>query len=671
MLKIKQRTFLIALMALLAVFAGCKGESPTSPTTTTTPPGGGTPPPTGASVTLTTSNASVQVDSSVTITATVKDNGQPVPNGTAVQFLTTIGTFTEANATSVIRITTNGIATVTLTSSTAGVATITAAVNNVTATTKVTFSVTPTVIPPPDLTPHITSISPAFGRPQGSEILTINGDHFSSPKVIFDFGGGKTVEAFLVASTATQIQVLTPAVDLGAGQQKTATIVVLNNAGTPNEVRITAATMFTFQSTVLTPKITTVSPTSGPIDGGTRVTIFGEGFQAPLQVFFGSAEAPLASGITFNQLTVIAPTASLTNPNGSGTVLGPVDIKIINIASATSVTATAAFRYIQKLQITAAGPTVGPSEGGTRIQIDGAGFNDPLTVGAAGVAASVISVSGSKVIAVTSPVLLTACSDVTGPISVTNIENGDSANGPVFTYHVNKTSIVGVSPSSVTAGGSLTITVAGQAAGVNKVLLGNQTAFVTSSVTNPVTGTTAITVTVPTNFAFPTVACTAGLPPVAGTNLGPINVGVTVTNLTSSCTDTAANAVSVSPPAPNACVIPPPPSAAVTSSPNPPGCFPATPATTTSPTTRTITISNTAPPGSQNLRIISATPGGTNSTDFSVSPTSASGIAPGASASFTVSFTPGAAGPRSGTIVFTTNDPANPTITVAVCGTGT
>src|SRR5438552_163580 len=385
MLKIKQRTFLIALVALLAVFAGCKGESPTSPTTTTTTPGGGTPPPTGASVTLATSNATPLVDSSVTITATVKDNGQPVANGTAVQFLTTIGTFTEANATSVIRTTTNGIATVTLTSSTAGAATVTAAVNNV-----------------------------------------------------------------------------------------------------------TAATTFTFQSTVLTPKITAVSPASGPIDGGTRVTIFGEGFQAPLQVFFGAAEASLASGITFNQLTVIAPTASLTNPNGSGVVLGPVDIKVINIASATSVTAPAAFRYIQKIQITAAGPTVGPAEGGTRIQIDGSGFNDPLTVTAAGVAASVISVSGTKVIAITSPVLLTACSDVTGPIAVTNIDNGDSANGPPFTYHVNKTTIVGISPSSVTAGGSLTITVAGQAAGTNKILLADQTAFVTNSVFNPVSNTTAI-----------------------------------------------------------------------------------------------------------------------------------------------------------------------------------
>ena len=671
MLKIKQRTFLIALVALLAVFAGCKGESPTSPTTTTTTPGGGTPPPTGASVTLATSNATPLVDSSVTITATVKDNGQPVANGTAVQFLTTIGTFTEANATSVIRTTTNGIATVTLTSSTAGAATVTAAVNNVTATTKFTFSVTPPVIPPPDLTPHITSISPSVGRPQGGEILTINGDHFSSPKVIFDFGGGKTVEAFPVSSTSTQIQVLTPAVDLGTGQQKTATIVVLNNAGTPNEVRVTAATTFTFQSTVLTPKITTVSPASGPIDGGTRVTIFGEGFQAPLQVFFGSAEASLASGITFNQLTVIAPTASLTNPNGSGVVLGPVDIKVINIASATSVTAPAAFRYIQKIQITAAGPTVGPAEGGTRIEVDGSGFNDPLTVSAAGVAASVISVSGTKVIAITSPVLLTACSDVTGPIAVTNIDNGDSANGPPFTYHVNKTTIVGISPTSVTAGGSLTITVAGQAAGTNKILLADQTAFVTNSVFNPVSNTTAITVTVPTNFTFPTQACMVGTPAVAGTNLGPLKVNVTVTNLSSTCSDTANSAVSVSPLPPNTCVIPPPPTAAVTSSPNPPACFPATAATTTSPTTRVITISNVAPTGSQSLNVTSATTGGTNSGDFTVTPPSASSISPGGSASFTVSFTPAAAGARSGTVIFNTSDPSNPTITVAVCGTGT
>src|SRR5437763_8759680 len=117
----RQRTYLFAVAALVLVFAGCKGESPTAPTTTTTPPtttiGGGTTPPATANISLTVSNPTPQVNSTSIITATVTNaTNQPVANGTAVEFDTNLGTFTEGNAQSVIRTTTNGVATVTLTS---------------------------------------------------------------------------------------------------------------------------------------------------------------------------------------------------------------------------------------------------------------------------------------------------------------------------------------------------------------------------------------------------------------------------------------------------------------------------------------------------------------------------------------------------------------------------
>jgi len=341
MTRMRTRTCVLMLLALLALFAGCKGESPTSPTNNPVPPSGGpVTPATGVSITLTASNPTPQVDGTSVITATVTQNGSPVPNGTAVEFATNLGLFAEANANSVLRTTTNGVATVTLSSSAPGIATISATVNNASKTTQVTFSLKPVVTPPPDQTPQITSISPQFGIPQGNQILTINGKNFSNAKVIFDFGNGKTIEAFPVSQNSTTIQVLTPSIDLGTGQQATATIVVINNVGTTNEIRVTAGQTFTFQAAVLTPKITTVSPSEGPIEGGTRVTIFGEGFQAPVQVFFGNAEAPLAGPVTFNQLVVIAPKASTTNDVGSGVKTGPVDIKIINIDSQTNVTAT-------------------------------------------------------------------------------------------------------------------------------------------------------------------------------------------------------------------------------------------------------------------------------------------------------------------------------------------
>ncbi|HEX3111359.1 MAG TPA: IPT/TIG domain-containing protein, partial [Thermoanaerobaculia bacterium] len=353
----RQRKYLFAVAALVLVFAGCKGESPTAPTTNppTTTIGGGTPPPATATITLAVSNPTPQVNSSSIITATVTDaNNQPVPNGTAVEFDTTLGTFTEANAQTVIRTTTNGVATVTLTSALAGTATISAIVANVKKTTTVTFSTVPITPPGPDTTPVITGISPNFGAPQGGQVVTITGKNFRIPlRVLFDFGPGTTPkEATIITSTGTSIQVLTPSVDLGpTAQQLTATIKVINEAGTPNEIVVTGPT-FTYQLTILTPKITTFSPNSGPYDGGTNVSIYGEGFQNPVLVYFGD---PAAAGalqaqvlhVAFDRIDVVSPATVTTG----GQSPAPQHITVVNLNSNTRSTSTDFWQWVQKSQI--------------------------------------------------------------------------------------------------------------------------------------------------------------------------------------------------------------------------------------------------------------------------------------------------------------------------------
>src|SRR5476649_997467 len=91
----KQRFIFLALAALLALFAGCKGESPTAPPPITgtsgsgTGSGAGTQPPTGSSIALAVTNSAPFTGSTSTITATVTQNNATVPNGTAVEFATT------------------------------------------------------------------------------------------------------------------------------------------------------------------------------------------------------------------------------------------------------------------------------------------------------------------------------------------------------------------------------------------------------------------------------------------------------------------------------------------------------------------------------------------------------------------------------------------------------
>ncbi|HVR37721.1 MAG TPA: IPT/TIG domain-containing protein, partial [Thermoanaerobaculia bacterium] len=211
--KIRQRKFLFALLALVLVFAGCKGESPTAPPPSSGggTPGGGVTPPTGSVITLTVSNATPLIDSTSVITATVTKDNQPVPNGTAVEFQASpLGTFTDSGTNTSLRTTTNGVTSVTVTSSTAGTTTITAVVTNVTKTTTIEFKAKPVTQPPVDTSPTITGISPNFGRPQGGQTVRITGTNFRTPlRVLFDFGAGTTPkEALPISSSATTIDVL-------------------------------------------------------------------------------------------------------------------------------------------------------------------------------------------------------------------------------------------------------------------------------------------------------------------------------------------------------------------------------------------------------------------------------------------------------------------------------
>ena len=613
MAQTKRRLMIFVVLALLAIFAACKGESPTAPPVTTpnTPSGGGTGA-SGTTLSLAVSNASPLINSTSVVTATVTVNGAPAPNGTAVEFISDLGTFTEVSDVKVVRTTTSGAATATLTSPGAGKATVTATVNNVSKSIVVTFGTTPSGPPPPaSTTPTITAVTPNFGLPTGGETITVTGTNFIAPvRVIFDFGAGiPTKDGLVVSVTPTQIVVVTPPIDLSSGQTQVAAITVITQAGSSSEQRVSRAAAFTYQLAVLTPVIRAVSPTAGPIEGGTRVTIIGDAFQAPVQVFFGAAQAQVIN-VAFNQIIAISPTARDTAANGSGPVTGPVDIRVVNVGAGKSVTLTAGFRYTPKMQITAVTPNQGPFTGGTRVLIDGTGFDDPVTVTLNGIAAQVIKVTGTEIIAISSAIALQSCADATGPIVVTNVNNGDSAPGPSFIYKVSKPAILSVTAVS-SLGGAATITVL-NGIGIARITIGGISAPITGQTTDPITGITTFTIIVPTTLKLDTLGCT-GVPGALAAQPTPFDV--TYLSLTTSCTDTAPKALTINPAnAPLLFVSPSafaPFSAKIT--PATPGSagppiVPPTPASVTGTSQPPITIANT---GSAPLNITSATKVGT------------------------------------------------------------
>jgi hypothetical protein len=548
-----QRFTLLALMALLALFAGCKGESPTAPPPITGTSGNGSgstggQPPVGANIALAVSTASPFTGSTSTITATVTLNNAPVPNGTAVEFATTAlnANFTDTtdNPTTLIRTTTNGVAKATVTSGTAGPVVVTVTVNNVTKSVTLNFRDPDTTEPPKPTTPTIASISPATGLPTGNQTITITGTNFRTPvRVLFDPGNGQAAkEGFVTSVTPTQITVTTPAFDLGVAQQLIANITVIVEAGTPTEQRVTKSAAFTITAPVLTPVVRSLNPTSGPIDGGTRVTITGDAFEAAVQVFFGSAQAQVLN-IQFHTIEVLTPTARDTNPNGSGAVTGPVDVRVLNVNSGKSVTATAAFRYVNKAQITAVTPDQGPFTGGTRVLIDGTGFNEPVTVYLDGIAASVIKVTPTEITAISNGIAIASCGDSTGPVIVTNVDNGDSATAPTpWIFRVLKPVIVSVSGVNPAPGTTVSVIVA-NAVGIPRILIGGVGAAIVSQTDNG-NGTTTFVVQVPATLKFEQQACPAG-----GTAAQPTAFDVTYTSLTTTCTDTLVKGLTIVPPA--------------------------------------------------------------------------------------------------------------------------
>ena len=127
-----------------------------------------------------------------------------------------------------------------------------------------------------------------------------------------------------------------------------------------------------------------VSPNSGDPAGGNRVTIFGQGFEAPISVLFGGSTAQVAS-VSANRAVVVVPPLTTTLQPGQ---TQPVSITVRNaVGSDHEQTDTLINGYIYAhggsistpviFNVT---PTTGPQEGGTPIVITGNHFEQESQV---------------------------------------------------------------------------------------------------------------------------------------------------------------------------------------------------------------------------------------------------------------------------------------------------
>ncbi len=210
--------------------------------------------------------------------------------------------------------------------------------------------------------PTITGLSPNFGPPSGGNSVVITGANFILKDAsLYDvpvssvlFGG---VSATFVVESSTRIIATAPA---GTGTQQVTLVHPL--AGTS---QFTTAANYGYSAG---PLISSISPDSGPVVGGTVVTITGTGFLPGATVKFGANQATFA--------TVVSPTRiDVTSPPGAGVV----DVVVTVDANPSPTGPQARFSYSGPT-VESVSPIAGPLAGGGTVTIKGKNFNSQSVV---------------------------------------------------------------------------------------------------------------------------------------------------------------------------------------------------------------------------------------------------------------------------------------------------
>ena len=226
-------------------------------------------------------------------------------------------------------------------------------------------------------TPAISAISPSAGPPTGGTLVTVTGFNFGATSAVMF---GSTPASSFTVNSSTQITATSPA---GSSYHN---ISVTNPGGTSPAV---TADQFTWYATAT---ITAISPSSGPLAGGTTVTVSGSGFTGVTAVYFGSTRAP---SFTFNNdgnLTAVAPAGS-----------GSHDVTIVNSIGTSPTSSADLFSWYTAPAITGISPSSGPSAGGTTVTITGTNFTGATSVQFASTTIRTFTINSATQITVVSP----------------------------------------------------------------------------------------------------------------------------------------------------------------------------------------------------------------------------------------------------------------------------
>jgi hypothetical protein len=283
--------------------------------------------------------------------------------------------------------------------------------------------------------PTVTGVSPSSGPSSGGTAVMITGTGFSSATEV-DFGIGNST-GFTVNSD-TSITATAPSSPAGAGPVD---VTVIDPGG---RSATSSRDVFTF---FVLPTVTAVSPTAGPVAGGTEVLVSGTGFTPSTAVEFGSTAGTAITVLSSSLLVA-------TSPAGTGVV----DVTVTTAPGTSATSPADQFTYETAPTVTSVSPSEGPMVGNLSVTVTGTNFIGAVEVDFGTQASASFSVTSPSTITATAPSSVSP-----GAVNVTVVTpSGTSARSPAdrFTY-VAAPTIVGLSPDNGPVSGGTTVTITG------------------------------------------------------------------------------------------------------------------------------------------------------------------------------------------------------------------
>jgi hypothetical protein len=195
------------------------------------------------------------------------------------------------------------------------------------------------------------------------------------------------------------------------------------------------------------PSVTAVSPDSGPLTGGTRVTIKGHNFTSKPVVKFGKKKATKVTVVSKKKLVVTAPALK------AGAPAQTVDVRVTTPEGTSKKSKAARFSYLAVPALTTISPTSGAVVGGNTLTLTGSDLTGTRYVTVDAARLTPTSQSATQV-------TVTLPAHAAGPVPVSVTTAGGQSGAKTYTY-IGPPVISGLSPAHGSMRGGTVVTISG------------------------------------------------------------------------------------------------------------------------------------------------------------------------------------------------------------------